>query len=150
MGGLRPRNARVEQRLPDLEDWLRRGHAFNEVDFWRYLVNPSKGNSSYTYEDVQGEITLQALRRAYNHVADLQRGMKFIGLIPREPQRLGHVVDAYPGKDIATTSALYIKHIGNPFVGVGFKNESQYLPEMLTLGGRFAIGHYGIVGLRVR
>ena len=80
--------------------------------------------------------------------ADLELGLKDMDLIPMSPQRLGHVIDAYDGHDTGTTSGILVRKIGNPQFKCGFRNELNWVPQVLTLGGRFPVGHFGIVATK--
>ena len=150
MEGLRELNPQVEMRKPDIAEMIRSGSCFTTLDIWRYLVNPARNNSGYTWEDGGDGVHFQELRLHYNKVDDLVRGLPHIGLIPRFPQRLGTTIDRYNGHSADTTSGILIRRIGCPAFGCGFANEIEWVPAVFTLGGRFPVGHFGIVATRVQ
>ena len=146
--GLRGHNPHVEGRRPDLGAAYKDGQVITKLDVYRYLVNPSKGNSRYTIEDKEGDRFLMELRAHFNKEKDLVSGLAFLQMIPSSPQYLGNVIDTYNGKDTSTTSGILVRRIGSPPFGCGFTNEVEWAPEVLTCLGRFPIGHHGVVAAR--
>ena len=113
-------------------------------------MNPSRGNSRYTYEDVGNERYFQQLRAKFNGLCDLKDGVEFLHLVPHSPQRLGTVVDAYNGKDLSLTSGIIVRRVGCPSFGCGFRNEIEWLPRVLTANGLFGVGTYGVVATKLQ
>ena len=142
----------LSQRVggPDLRAQINEGLEVTDLDIAIYLVNPSKGNSRTTYEDVEGNKYFQQLRAKYNVVDKLRVGVEFLSLVPTTAGRLNIVVDQYGGRDPATTSGIMIRRVGCPAFNCAYRNEIEWMPRLLTANGMFPIGTYAVVATKLQ
>ena len=143
--GYRRRNPNVEEKRLDIEEVYHSNGSVSLSDVWLHLYNPARGNYPYGWEDVEGETHFLNMREIWHNADVLQRGTEYYQMIPREAQLLCNVVDRYDGFDIEKTSCLIIRKIGNPSFGLGFNNEEDWAPRILTCLGLFTYGFYGVV-----
>ena len=142
--GYRTRNPSVEQRLVHIAEKYRLDKLLLR-DVYLHIYNPARGNFAYGWEDDAGQTHFLTKREDWHNVRDLQRGVEYYHMLPREAQKLHHTVDAFNGFDTASTSCLLIRRIGNPSFGIGYCNEEDWAPWILTCLGLFPFGNYAVV-----
>ena len=143
--GYRSRNPNVEEKLLDIAEKYHAHGGVSLRDICLHVYNPARGNFAYGWEDNAGETYFLDKREEWNNTRDLRRAVEYYHMLPREPQNLRDTVDKFKGFNTATTSCLLIRRIGNPSFGIGFRNEADWAPEILTCRGMFPFGCYGVV-----
>ena len=144
-GGYRRRNPSVEEKFLDIAEVYRTHGSVTLSDVYLHLYNPGRGNFAYGWEDNVGDTHFLNQREVWNNAHDLRRGTEYYGMLPREPQKLCDIVDRYNGFNKETTSCLLIRKIGNPSFGLGYRNEEDWAPRILTCLGLFPFGNYAVV-----